>query len=614
MRVTSTLRSLAGRLGQDVFHGWVHPAISDDLVRRQHTALMASHVQGGALAAIVLAGTFAISGAFGLAALLATLAFLAPLAVAAYLSHSGRLDIAQLLTATQLASIVTLAAALSGGSRSFAIIWLILVPLEAALSRDRRLMIAATALALALLVALHAATVNGMLPAPARLPVALDTLTLASHIGAACYAAMIVAAVQTMSRSAAERLEESRAEYRLIAESTSDLITRHDQAGRIVFASLAARSVLEAAPEVLTSEGFAAALPPDAARRAEEAIRIAGRTGTRVIEELQRTGPDGSTRWLEIACEPLPGGRGVLAATRDITARKRNELATARARAVAEEASRAKSAFIATISHELRTPLNAIIGFSELLHRELIIKAREPKHADYCRIIHESGEHLLSLVRDLLDVSKIEAGKLSICAEPFVLADVIGSSVDTLRPAALARSQRLEIATSQATDELVADRRAVKQMLINLISNACKFSAEGGVIRIETSVTGSKVRIAVRDSGIGIAPEHVVRLGQPFYQVETSYARQQEGAGLGLAIVRGLAELHGGRLEIESVPGVGSCFSLVLPIDAEAALDARVSDIDPMGGASIHILAPRDQRLPRSGHPPIGEAALAVAV
>jgi cell cycle sensor histidine kinase DivJ len=206
-----------------------------------------------------------------------------------------------------------------------------------------------------------------------------------------------------------------------------------------------------------------------------------------------------------------------------------------------------------------------------MLHRDLRTQDGNARHAEYSRIVRESGEHLMSLVNDLLDVSKIEAGRLSICVEPFPARDVVASSVDTLRPALAAKSIVLDVSISDDLVEMTADRRACKQMLMNLLSNACKFTPSGGRIELLAVIEGENAVLSVRDNGIGIAKDHVARLGEPFYQIDSTYTRQLEGAGLGLAIVRGLAELHGGRLEVESALGEGSCFRLVLPLDAEAS-------------------------------------------
>jgi cell cycle sensor histidine kinase DivJ len=402
------------------------------------------------------------------------------------------------------------------------------------------------------------------------------------------YALTAVAVVFRSHRLTRLALDESRAAYRLIAEHTSDVILRHNADGKITFASSAATALLGVAPSRLVRHGLTAAMRPADVALCHEAVAecLELETATTVEIEVAPLAKAGTPKWLELRCVPAPAGDGAIVVMRDVTMRKWHALAMKQARDEAESASRAKSSFIATISHELRTPLNAIIGFSELLHRELLLKSREPRQAEYSRIIHDSAQHLMSLVKDLLDVSKLEAGKLTICSEPFRIRDVIASSVDTLHPAASAKSIVIDVAIAGDLDEVVADRRACKQMLMNLLSNACKFTPAGGKIHLSAEMSSENVVLSVRDSGIGISAEHVARLGQPFYQVDSSYTRQLEGAGLGLAIVRGLVELHNGRLEIESEPGNGSCFKLILPLDAEVA-----SEPVPLLPAPIALVA-----------------------
>ena len=537
---------------------------------------------GGSVSAFVFAGYFAWVGAPGAATLIAALCFLSPIGIALFLSRTGRLEIAHLMSAAQLTALVTLAAALSGGTQSFALVWLVLVPLEAALSADRRMMILATALAVAALGGLHLATVSDALPAAVALPVSPVWATFATCLGAVAYAGALAANVQQMHRGAARELETSRERYRLIAENANDLITRHEASGGISFASLASRSLLGVGPEALIKHGFAGCLAPGDRERYQNAISACLTTGSAAAEEFLVANA-GSTAvasretWIEMRCQrveagmdPQSGMHAVIAVTRDVTIAKAKAIELFRAREEAERASRAKTAFLTTMSHELRTPLSAIIGFAEILHRELLIKAREPKHADYCRVIHQSGEHLLSLVKDLLDVSRIESGNLNIVPEPFSLNEVAISALETLRPQADAKRISLVSNLDSRLPELLADRRATKQILINLLSNAVKFTTEGGHVAIAAKAVGRSIEISVTDDGIGVAPEHLTRIAQPFYQVETSYARQNEGVGLGLSIVRGLVDLHQGEFRIESEPGRGSRFIVVLPADIDA--------------------------------------------
>lgn len=399
-----------------------------------------------------------------------------------------------------------------------------------------------------------------------------SSLLIAFLAAAALFALTSVATLVWSHRVAHRELAESRNAYRLIADNANDLIIRHDRDGNVTFASPASSTLLGVAPGTLVRGGLAAVMQLDDAERCEAAIFDCIELRTTVTVEVYIAGTLGGTpaRSVELRCKPLPGGDGAIAVMRDITSRKWHALAMRQAREDSESASRAKSAFIATISHELRTPLNAILGFSELLNRELLSKSRDARQLEYCRIIHDSGEHLMSLVRDLLDISKIEAGKLTICTEPFAVRDVIKSAIETLHPAARSKSIAVDVEIADELDEMVGDQRALKQMLMNLLSNACKFTPAGGRIEVTAATVGDHAVLAVRDTGIGIPADHVKRLGEPFYQVDSSYARQLEGAGLGLAIVRGLLGLHSGRLEIESQPGEGSCFTLILPLDAEA--------------------------------------------
>lgn len=570
----------------DAFRPWVHGSVGKDAaLAARHLAVISSHVLGGLVAAAVLAGWFLLGGSLGLATAAACLAFLAPLGIAAQLSRTGRLDVAHLLSAAQLAAIVSLTAIMTGGTGSFAIAWLALVPLEAALSGRARITALAAVLAVAIFVALEAAAAAGMLPAPATLPVDAATLTLLANLAAVLYAGAVAGSVVRIQSAARREIEASRERYRLIAENANDLVTRHDSSGRLEFASLASATILGVAADKLVADGFGSVLCADDRDRYAGSITRCLASGQPVAEEycLTRTSRTGAeeTVWVEMRCQPVgPGATGeatVVAVTRDITRAKAEAAELARARDEADRASRAKTAFLATMSHELRTPLSAIIGFSELLHRELLIKAREPRHADYCRTIHQSGEHLLAIVKDLLDVSKIESGNMSVVPEPFELADVARAAVETLRPQALAKEITLASRLDPDLPELMADRRATRQVLINLVANAVKFTPPRGRVTLEARRTGSMVEIAVTDTGIGIPAEHIERLGRPFYQVETSYARQNEGTGLGLSIVRGIVELHGGELRIESEPGKGSRFAVTFPIDDDASATGAAS-------------------------------------
>lgn len=587
------LRSGSDLLSARAFHSWVHPSVADDAVlAARHAAVISSHMLGGLLAAAVFAAYFSLVAGPNLLSLVACACFLAPIGIALLLRRSGRLDVAHLLSAVQLTALVSLAAGLTGGATSFAVAWLLLVPLEAALSGEARITALATGLATAAGLALAVATAKGMLPMPLSLPFDSGMLAGIGLVGAIAYAGTLAASVIRIQQGADRDVRASRERYRLIAENANDLVTRHDANGRVLFASLASEAIVARRPETLLGLGLEDVLAPRDRERYRASIRRALESGEPVAEEyqLEIRGADGlATRstWVEMRCQPVAseasGGAGghdtVIAVTRDITIRKAEMREMAASRDEAQRISRAKSAFLATMSHELRTPLNAIIGFAELLHREMLIKERDPRHAEHCRIIHQSGEHLLSLVKDLLDISKIESGRFSVVPEAFTLEDVAVQAAETLQPAAKAKEMVLSVDIPADLPELFADRRATRQILINLISNAVKFTPAQGRVDVRARRSGAAIEIEVADTGYGIAPEHIARLGQPFYQVETSYARQNEGAGLGLSIVFGLVQLSEGTVRIESELGRGSRFVVSLPADVGA--DATAEAVQP---------------------------------
>jgi signal transduction histidine kinase len=217
------------------------------------------------------------------------------------------------------------------------------------------------------------------------------------------------------------------------------------------------------------------------------------------------------------------------------------------------------------MSHELRTPLNAIIGFSEVLSERMFGELNE-KQADYLKDIHESGRHLLSLINDILDLSKIEAGRMDLELSTFDLPGALSNAMTLVRE----RAQRHGIALSLEVDPRLgafqADERKFKQIVVNLLSNAVKFTPDGGKVAVSAKVDTTHVEVAVKDTGIGIAPEDHAAVFEEFKQVGRDYTRKAEGTGLGLALTKRFVELHGGAIRLESEPGKGSTFSFSLPL------------------------------------------------
>ncbi|WP_147179108.1 MULTISPECIES: sensor histidine kinase [Alphaproteobacteria] len=231
----------------------------------------------------------------------------------------------------------------------------------------------------------------------------------------------------------------------------------------------------------------------------------------------------------------------------------------------------AKSRFLAAVSHELRTPLNAILGFSDILAGEYFGKLENDRQREYVQLIRQSGAHLLAVVNAMLDMSKIEAGRYELMLEPFVIAEAVHECEKMLSLQAGNRGVTLTSRIARGLGEVVADQRAVRQVLINLVGNAIKFTEAGGAVMVDASRDGCDLKIVVSDTGIGIAPEKMELIGRPFTQVHNDLSRGYEGSGLGLSLVKGLTALHGGSFLMESRPGEGTVVTVRLPADGSGA-------------------------------------------
>jgi signal transduction histidine kinase len=230
-----------------------------------------------------------------------------------------------------------------------------------------------------------------------------------------------------------------------------------------------------------------------------------------------------------------------------------------------EAANRHKSEFLANVSHELRTPLNAIIGFSEVLLEKMFGELND-KQNEYVDDILSSGRHLLSLINDILDLSKIEAGRMDLEVTTFYLPDAIENALLLIRERASRHGIKLDRMIDDRLGEFNADERKVKQVLVNLLSNAVKFTPEGGQIKVEAGLGDHAVIISVTDTGIGIAKQDQEAIFEEFRQASGSYAHKREGTGLGLTLTRKFVEMHGGKIWVQSEPGKGSKFTFTLPI------------------------------------------------
>jgi PAS domain S-box-containing protein len=306
--------------------------------------------------------------------------------------------------------------------------------------------------------------------------------------------------------------------------------------------------------------------PPDQAERLERAL--VQRRAANLMLRSQRK--DGKPFWNDMHVNPIVDPAGeiahIVAFITDASPRIRAEENLREAKRQAEIANRAKSDFLANVSHELRTPLNAIIGFSEIIKMQMFGQLSQPLYGEYARDIHTSGQHLLSIINDILDLSKIEAGRFELHPDAVSVAELFEDCARLVQERAHSAGLKLVRVIEPDIALLWADKRAVKQILINLLGNAIKFTPQGGQVTLAAKAApDSMIELSVADTGIGIPPEHLATALAAFGQVDNPTTRAQQGTGLGLPIVKSLVELHGGRFGIESEVGHGTRVSALLP-------------------------------------------------
>lgn len=370
--------------------------------------------------------------------------------------------------------------------------------------------------------------------------------------------------------------------YKHLIEHVQDAVMRFSCEGTLLFASRSSERLLGCHRYELSGTGTIERIHILDRPAYLTAFADANRDGKsrRVEIRMRRDDPNAPATapqfvWMEVALSPVvdpdaPHERHeVVALFRDVTARRDHENEMRQARKLAEDASSAKSRFLATIGHELRTPLNAIVGFSEMMTSG-VAGELAPAHKEYAALIHQSGRHLIEVVKMLLDMSRLEAGKFELQTESFqpdALIEPCLTMVDTM---AREKSVRLMTDLPRALPAVVADERACRQILINLLSNAIKFSHEHSVVTVSMKRQGRHLSLAVADQGIGMSTDAVARIGEPFFQAQDGLARRYEGTGLGLSIVKGLVDLHEGTLCVVSTPGEGTTVTVLLPINGPA--------------------------------------------
>jgi cell cycle sensor histidine kinase DivJ len=506
---------------------------------------------------------------------------IAPILLSWFLSRTGRYEGAHVLSSLALAGLVMTVAMSTGGIESFAAIWLVVVPLEAALSASRRVVAFASALALMCTAALIVLGHSDMLPAWDANTAGRGIFMAFGVASATLYAAGLAFGAESLARTSVSLLYVEEDRYRLLARNMSDVISRHRRNGAVQFISPAVEAMLGTQVTRLLGHGLFDRVHVADRPAYLTALSDAARGGeARSVEfRVRRDGPRGGNQsvdfiWVEMRCRPLEQASEtttsseaeVVVVMRDITERKIQEQALDLARTAAEQADGSKTRFLATMSHELRTPLNAIIGFSDMIVEEDALMLDAVRRKEYAQLINDSGQHLLSVVNDILDMSKMESGNFEISPEPFAPRAALINCCNLL--ALKARENTIDLVTRAPEDlpVMTGDPRAFKQIVLNLVSNAIKFTERGGKVTVSAAVEGPSLVLRVSDTGVGIAADDLKRVGDPFFQAGKAYQRRHEGTGLGLSIVKSLVGLHGGEITVQSRIDEGTSVTVALPL------------------------------------------------
>ena len=400
----------------------------------------------------------------------------------------------------------------------------------------------------------------------------------------------------TDQRALAEYTAQADARLRDAIDAISEAFVLWDADNRLVLCNSKFQTLHDLSPElVVPGKDYAVVMEGSQPSVVRHRL-VSGNSGTVGARTFEAELGDG--RWLQINERRTKDG-GYVSVGTDITALKRHEqklvdserqlIATVtdlkksrqtlelqtqqladlaerylEQKAQAESANRSKSEFLANMSHELRTPLNAILGFAEVMQGGMFGALGSDKYTEYCRDIRSSGQYLLSVINDILDMSRIEAGRVRLAKRQISVEVALDKALKLVGERA--RSKALELSVDALPGATVpADERALQQILVNLLDNAVKFTPQGGRIAVRTRFAGDAINIYVEDSGIGIPKDALGKLGRPFEQVETEFSKTHKGSGLGLAIARSLSELHGGGLRIRSLPGLGTVVMVHLP-------------------------------------------------
>ncbi len=579
-----------------------------------HRLFLASRI-GLSLVSLALAPLCLVVGSAPAAWEAAALAWLAlPFAASLAVSRTGNLragEVLSLLAWLGLSATVTLG---TGSVTGLAL--LLIVPIEAASASS--VIVGVGGLAGAALVALVAGLLTHFGQGSG---LANPSILAASALfGALAYGGLLALATARLSQLRRDADRFARDRYRALTQSLEDVVMRFDRTGAACHVGSAAQRLFGLAPHDLAGRSFFERLHvadrpvflklvADVASERQSGIAtLRLRTG-RTVPSRRGDFDEPVFATVDLALRPPEPGEALdnaqrpaaaVGLLRDVSARAEQDRLAAAAQTSFERSHAGRDLFLANASHELRTPLNAIIGFSEILAAEALEPAEPAKRREYAGIIHQSGLHLLSVVNGILDASKIESGSFELAPELVPLDDLLALCCDMMGLKAEKGGVRLVRSVPADIDAIVGDKRACKQIVLNLLSNALKFTASGGEVTLAAKPDGNSVLLIVSDTGVGISARDLPRLGDPFFQARTSYDRSFDGTGLGLSVVRGLVGLHGGSMAIESAPGQGTRVSVRLPLDCRGAklVPGAVTKIETISRYSSEA---RHDGVPRAG-------------
>ncbi len=559
---------------------WVHKSIEPTSAKfRDHTNYLTSAVSIAFVLSLALpVASILFSNVVIASALCASLIAVA-LLNALWVSKTGKLSSAKKSTSLFACALTSIAIVATGGWSSPYLVLCAALPFMVGFESKRAFLAFGVAIAAIIGTAIYFG--SHLLAFVQSMELSTNTSVPHAAIAAALLFGLAFLTAQKFTqnlRNEQSRTLNAQTQLKLLSDNNSGLIAKHDASGATSFVGSNCRAITGTSAASLCNSGYLEKVHLQDRVVFLKALSEAAHTGhDQVCEIRMRYKGQGQQIWktLEVACRPqrssASGKMEIVSMATDVSERNTMRAELAAAEDEIAKATIAQRNFLATISHELRTPLNAIIGFSDIMHKELFGRLESEKHREYVGLIQKSGHHLLHVVNDMLDMTRIESGKYELNLSTFSLVSVADATLDMMQPLLEKNATRITCDVPANLPEIKADQNACQQILINLVSNAIKFSPDNGLVNISARQHGRSIRIQVKDNGIGIPASFMSSLGKPFEQADKNLNRKFEGSGLGVSVVMGLVELHGGKIDFTSTEGKGTTVTLTLPIHAAVA-------------------------------------------